>query len=91
MTGRRNRTARLAGNGRPYKDMGMAGYASDSECVRYRMQRDMGYDRLVHPKHPRRYGYRDGRGFGWLLIVPFAAMFAYVFWMMLDPANWWMW
>lgn len=91
MTERRIRTARLARNGRPYRDMGMAGYVTDDECVRYRMRRDMGYDRLVHPKHPRRYGYRDGRDFGWLFIIPFAAMFVYIFWMMLDPANWWMW
>ena len=91
MNERNTHTVRLARNGRPYKDMGMAGYVSDSECVRYRMQRDMGYDRLVHPKHPRRYEYRDGHDFGWLFIIPFAAMFVYIFWMMLDPANWWMW
>lgn len=91
MDTRRNRTARLASNGRPYRDMGMAGYVSDEECIRYRMNRDMGYDRIVRPKHPRRYEYRDDDGFGWLFAIPFAAMFAYIFWMMLDPANWWMW
>lgn len=91
MTGRKIRTARLASNGRPYRDMGMAGYVSDDECVRYRMNRDMGCDRFVHPKHPCRYGYREGGDCGWLLVIPFIVLFAYVFWMMLDPANWWMW
>lgn len=91
MKGRRSRTARLASNGRPYRDQGMAGYVTDEECIRYRMKRDMGYDRLVRPKHPRRYEYRDGGGYDWLLVVPLAAMFVYVFWMMLDPVNWWMW
>lgn len=91
MTGRRDRTARLASNGRPYRDQGMAGYVTDDECVRYRMKRDMGYDRIVHPRHPRRYEYRDGCDCGWLLIVPFIVLFAYVFWMMLHPSNWWMW
>lgn len=91
MTGRRIRTARLASNGRPYRDQGMAGYVTDDECVRYRMNRDMEYDRFVRPKHPRRYEYRDGRDCGWLLMIPFIVLFAYVFWMMLDTANWWMW
>ena len=91
MTGRRDRTVRLASNGRPYRDQGMAGYVSDGDCIRYRMRHDMGYDRLVHPKHPRRYEYRDRNDIGWLFAIPFVLLFAYVLWMMLDPANWWMW
>ena len=79
------------------RHMGMAGYASDSECVRYRMQRDMGCDRRIRPRHPIRYNYKTAKDEVCnaiaivLAVIVFAGIPAYILCMMLDPANWWMW
>lgn len=84
---------KLASN---HKDAGMAGYLSDRDLMRYRMLRDQGADIYVRPKHPYRYSYKTIRDKVFnlvtiILIVMFAMIPAYIFYMMLDPANWWMW
>ena len=79
------------------KDMGMAGYLSDGDLMRYRMLRDQDADRFVKPKHPIRYGYKtkEDKLAKALAVVLFTLMFsvlpAYIIYLMMDPANWWMW
>ena len=81
------RNIKLAQN---HKDMGMAGYLSDGDLMRYRMLRDQDADRFVKPKHPIRYALAEA-----LAVVLFTLMFsvlpAYIIYLMMDPANLWMW
>lgn len=88
------RNVRLASN---RKDMGMAGYLSDGDLMRYRMLRDQGADRYVRPKHRMRYGCKttEDKVVEAVAVVLFTLLFsilpAYIVYMMTDPANLWMW
>lgn len=88
------RNVRLANN---RKSAGMAGYLSDSDLMRYRMLRDQDADRYVRPKHPIRYGYKTTKDkvVEAIAIVLFTLLFsifpAYIIYLMMDPANLWMW
>ena len=88
------RNIKLAQN---HKDMGMAGYLSDGDLMRYRMLRDQDADRYVRPKHPIRYGHKttEDKLAEALAVVLFTLLFsvfpAYIIYLMMDPANLWMW
>lgn len=82
---------------RNHRDMGMAGYLSDGDLMRYRMLRDQDADRFVKPKHPIRYAHKttEDKLAEALAVVLFTLLFsvfpAYIIYLMMDPANLWMW
>lgn len=88
------RNVKLASN---RKSAGMAGYLSDGDLMRYRMLRDQDADRYVRPKHPIRYGCKTtgdklAEAIGIVLMtLLFSALPAYIVYLMMDPANLWMW
>lgn len=79
------------------RNMGMAGYVSEGDLMRYRMLRDQGTDRRVRPRHPSRYEYKTTGDMACelvaivLFVLAFAWIPACIAWMVLDPASRWMW
>lgn len=79
------------------KSAGMAGYLSDGDLMRYRMLRDQDADRYVKPKHPIRYVHKTTKDkiveaiAVVLLTLLFSVFPAYIIYLMMDPANLWMW
>lgn len=82
---------------RGHIDQGMAGYLSDGDLMRYRTLRDQDADRFVRPKHPIRYicKTKEDKLAEAIAVVLFALLFsllpAYIVYLMMDPANLWMW
>lgn len=79
------------------RHMGMAGYVSEGDLMRYRMLRDQGTDRRVRPRHPSRCEYKTPGDKACelvamvLFVLAFAWIPAVIAYAVLDPANHWMW